>query len=114
MPRRAPARHWQARTPEEQAEFVALFTDLLERSCGAQIEAFVGEKITFVGESVDGRFATVHAKVVTRRGTVIDLDFLLHVRDGRWRAYDVQIGGASVGSGYRSPVDRGIRSEADR
>ena len=112
MSRRALARHWQARTPEEQAEFVALFTDLLERSCGAQIEAFVGEKITFVGESVDGRFATVRAKVVTRRGTVIDLDFLLHVRDGRWRAYDVQIGGASVVSSYRSQFDRVIRTES--
>src|SRR5207247_6082177 len=56
MSRRALARHWPARTPGEQAELVGLVTALLERSCGAQIEAFVGGKITFVGESVDGRF----------------------------------------------------------
>ena len=114
MSRRALARHWRARTPEEQAEFVALFTDLLARSCVAQIEASVSEKITFVSESVSGRFATVRSKVVTRRGTVIDLDFLLHVRDGRWRAYDVQIGGASVVSSYRSQFDRVIRTESYR
>ena len=114
MSRRALARHWQARTPEEQAEFVALFTDLLARSCVAQIETSVSEKITFVGESVSGRFATVRSKVVTRRGTVIDLDFLLHVRDGRWQAYDVQIGGASVVSSYRSQFDRVIRTESYR
>ena len=114
MSRRALARHWQARTPEEQAEFVALFTDLLARSCVAQIEASVSEKITFVSESVSGRFATVRSKVVTRRGTVIDLDFLLHVRDGRWQAYDVQIGGASVVSSYRSQFDRVIRAESYR
>ena len=114
MSRRALARHWRARTPEEQAEFVALFTDLLARSCVAQIEASVSEKITFVSESVSGRFATVRSKVVTRRGTVIDLDFLLHVRDGRWQAYDVQIGGASVVSSYRSQFDRVIRAESYR
>src|SRR5438309_3747080 len=110
--RHALGRHWQARTPEEQAEFVTLFTDLLERSCVAQIEAAAGETITFVGESINGRFATVRSKVVTRRGTVIDLDFRLRVRDGRWQAYDVQIGGASVVSSYRSQFDRVIRAES--
>src|SRR5689334_18583026 len=30
--RRALSRHWTARTADEQAEFVRLFTDLLERS----------------------------------------------------------------------------------
>lgn len=112
--RRALAHHWQARTPEEQAEFVALFADLLERSCVAQIEASAGEKITFVGESVNGRFATVRSKIVTRRGTAIDLDFHLHVRDDRWQAYDVLIGGASVVSSYRSQFDRVIRTESYR
>jgi len=112
--RHALGRHWQARTPEEQAEFVTLFTDLLERSCVAQIEAAAGEKITFVGESINGRFATVRSKVVTRRGTVIDLDFRLRVRDGRWQADDVRIGGASVVSSYRSQFDRVIRTESYR
>src|SRR6267143_1969153 len=32
MARRTLTRHWNTRTPEEQAEFVRLFTDLLERS----------------------------------------------------------------------------------
>ncbi len=112
--RRALARHWQARTPEEQAEFVALFTDLLERSYVTQIEASAGETITFVGESVNGGFAMVRSEVMTRRGTAIALDFRLHVREGRWRVYDVLIGGASVVASYRSQFDRVIRAESYR
>jgi len=112
MSRRALARHWQARTPEEQAEFVALFTDLLERSYVTQIEASAGETITFVGESVNGGFARVRSKIMTRRGTAIALDFHLHVREGRWRVYDVLIDGASVVASYRSQFDRVIRAES--
>jgi phospholipid transport system substrate-binding protein len=112
LARQALSHHWRARTPEEQAEFVALFRDLLERTYLAQIEASPGEKITFVGESVKGGSATVRAQVVTRRGTAIALDFRLHARDERWRVYDVLIGGASVVASYRSQFDRVIRAES--
>src|SRR5207247_6372402 len=112
--RRALARHWQARTPEEQAEFVALFTDLLERSYVTQIEASAGETITFVGESVNGGFAMVRSAVMTRRGTAIALGFRLHVREGRWRAYDVLTGRAGGVASYGSPFGRAIRAESSR
>ena len=67
--RRALSRHWTARSPEEQAEFVRLFTDLLERTYIGRIESYSGEKIMYLGEVVDGPFATVRSKVVTRRRT---------------------------------------------
>src|SRR5215813_13642086 len=38
MARRTLSRHWNARTPEERAEFVRLFTDLLEGSYVSRIE----------------------------------------------------------------------------
>jgi phospholipid transport system substrate-binding protein len=110
--RRALAQHWQALTPEAQAEFVTLFRDLLERAYLAQIEAGGGEKITFVGESIDGDSATVRSKVVTRRGTEIPLDYRLHVRDGRWRIYDVVVGWISFVASYRTQFDRVIRMES--
>ena len=47
--RRALSRHWTARGPEEQAEFVRLFTDLLERTYLGRIESYSGEKIVYMG-----------------------------------------------------------------
>src|SRR6267143_1630690 len=110
--RRALSQHWQALPPEEQAEFVTLFRDILERSYMAQIEACGGERITFVGESIEGNFATVRSKVVTRRGTEIRLDYRLHVRDGHWRIYDVVVGWISFVASYRTQFDRVIRMES--
>jgi len=110
--RRALSRHWLALPPEEQAEFATLFRGLLERSYMAQIEACGGERITFVGESIDGDSAIVRSKVVTRRGTEIPLDYRLHVRDGRWRIYDVVVGGMSFVATYRTQFDRVIRTES--
>src|SRR6516162_3390189 len=43
--RRTLSRHWAARTPEERAEFVALFTEMLERAYINRVEAYAGENI---------------------------------------------------------------------
>lgn len=112
MTRRTLSRHWSQRTADEQAEFVALFSDLLERSYVSRIEAYAGEKITFVGESIDGSFATVRSKVVTQRRSETVLDYRMHVREGRWRVYDVLIDGVSFVSTYRSQFDRVIQAES--
>ena len=112
MTRRTLSRHWSQRTADEQAEFVALFSDLLERSYVSRIEAYAGEKIAFVGESIDGTFATVRSKVVTQRRSETVLDYRMHVREGRWRVYDVLIDGVSFVSTYRSQFDRVIQAES--
>jgi phospholipid transport system substrate-binding protein len=110
--RRTLSRHWAARSQDERAEFVALFTDVLERSYVNRVEAYAGENITYLGESVDAGFATVRSKVSTQRRTEIALDYRLHFRDGRWRIYDLQIDGVSFVSTYRSQFDRIIQSES--
>jgi len=112
MTRRTLSRHWSQRTADEQAEFVALFSDLLERSYVSRIEAYAGEKITFVGEAIDGNFATVRSKVVTQRRSETVLDYRMHVREGRWRVYDVLIDGVSFVSTYRGQFDRVIQAES--
>jgi phospholipid transport system substrate-binding protein len=109
--RRALSRHWTARSPEEQAEFVRLFTDLLERTYLGRIESYSGEKIIYLGESMDGPFATVRSKVVTRRRTETPLDYRLHLRDGRWKVYDVLIDHVSFVATYRSEFSRILQKE---
>lgn len=111
--RRALARHWQALQSDEQAEFVTLFRDLLERAYLTQVETAGGQQITFLGESIDGAgSATVRSKVVTRHGAEIPLDYHLHVLDGRWRIYDVVVQGVSFIASYRTQFDRVIRAES--
>jgi len=110
--RRTLSRHWAARTPDERAEFIALFTELLERSYINRVEAYAGENITYTGEAIDANYATVRSKILTERRSEITLDYRMHLRDGRWRVYDLQIDGVSFISTYRSQFDRIIQAES--
>ena len=110
--RRVLSRHWQTLQREEQAEFVTLFRDLLERAYLTQVETAGNEKILFLGESSAGGAAIVRSKVVTRQGTEIPLDYRMHLLDGRWRIYDVVVQGVSFIASYRTQFDRVIRAES--
>jgi phospholipid transport system substrate-binding protein len=110
--RRALSRHWTSRSAEEQAEFIRLFTDLLERTYLGRIEAYSGERIIYLGEVVDGSFATVRSKVITRRRVETPLDYQLHLRDGRWKVYDVLIDHVSFVATYRSEFARILQRES--
>ena len=113
MARRTLSRHWTGRTRAERAEFVTLFTDLLERSYVGRIEGYTVEKINYVGESVDGGYAVVRSRIVSPRGRAeTALDYRLHRRDGRWMVYDVLIDGVSFVSTYRSQFNRVISASS--
>ncbi len=112
MARRTLTRHWSARAPEERAEFVRLFTELLERTYIARIEQWAGERITYPLETLDGPYAVVRSKIVTRRRAEIALDYRLTLRAGRWRAYDVHLDGVSFVATFRSEFDRIIQQSA--
>ena len=72
---RSLARHWQARTAAERDDFVELFTDLLERSYIGQIEQYSGgERIVYLGETIEGDLAQVRTKLVTKQSTEIPVD----------------------------------------
>lgn len=109
MARRTLTRHWPERTKEEQDEFVRLFADLLERAYLPRIEEYSGESILYLAESIDGPYATVRSKVISRRRTETPVDYRLHLREGRWRVYDILIDHISFVSTYRSEFNRMIQ-----
>jgi phospholipid transport system substrate-binding protein len=60
MAKRSLGRHWQKRTPEEQQEFLQLFTDLLENSYIDKIERSEGkEDVNYTKETIEDGYASV-------------------------------------------------------
>jgi phospholipid transport system substrate-binding protein len=112
MARLTLARHWKDRSPQEQEEFVRLFTDLLERSYLTTIENYAGEKIAFVGESVTGPYAQVRSRITTDRRVEISIDYRLIENGARWAVYDVVLDGVSLVSNYRSQFNTIIRTSS--
>jgi len=83
------------------------FSEILDRSYGSKIELYQGERVQYVGETIDGSEATVKTMIVTKAGTEVPVDYRLHRKDGRWLVYDVIIEGMSlVRITARSSTDR--------
>src|SRR5881409_1776031 len=109
--RRALGPHWNARTPEQRQEFVKLFSEILDRSYGSKIELYQGERVQYVGETIDGSEATVKTMIVTKAGTEVPVDYRLHRKDGRWLVYDVIIEGMSLVANYRTQFNKIVQTE---
>lgn len=106
---RSLGRHWQARTPAEREQFVALFGDLLENAYITKIESYSGEKIQYPGDVIDGDLALVKTRIVTKQETEIPVDYRMFLNGGRWAVYDVSIEGISLIGNYRTQFNAVIQ-----
>jgi phospholipid transport system substrate-binding protein len=112
MASRSLARHWQARTETERAEFVQVFGELVHRAYISQLERYSGESIRYVSERIEGDLGVVSTRFVTKQAREIPVDYRLLNRGGRWRVYDVSVEGVSLVNNYRSQFDKVIRSSS--
>ncbi len=111
--KRSLARHWLQRTPAERKEFVDLFANLLERSYISKIELYNGERIAYLGETVEGDQATVRTKLLTKQGTEIPIEYkMLRTPNDRWLVYDVVIEGVSLVANYRTQFNKIIQTSS--
>jgi phospholipid transport system substrate-binding protein len=110
--RRSLGRHWQARTPAERDEFVQLFSDLLERSYISKVELYGGEKIQYVGDTIDSDQAKVQTKLLTKGGSDIPIEYRMSRKGDRWLVYDVIIEGVSLVANYRTQFNKIIQTSS--
>jgi len=106
MARRSLGSEWRRRSPEEQREFVKLFTGLLERAYLDNIESYNGEKFRYLKEQEDNNHAQVDTKITGNKGQEFSVNYRLHNRNGDWKVYDVVIEDISLVNNYRSQFNR--------
>jgi phospholipid transport system substrate-binding protein len=106
---RALGAEWDRRTPAERDEFVAIFTELIERAYVGRLAGAVaasgGVVMTYGDEVQHGDDATV---ITSLRGAAQDLrvEYVMTVRGGRWRVRDIVIDGVSTVENYRAQFSR--------
>jgi phospholipid transport system substrate-binding protein len=103
MAQRSMAQHWRTLTPQQQQEFVELFTELLERSYISRIENYKAgpQGVRYPKEEITGDRAIVHTEIMSGRDLPIAVDYHLLHKDGDWKAYDIVIEGVSLVNNYR-------------
>ena len=102
MSRRSLGRHWAQRTEPEKKEFIHLFGQLLERTYIDKVEGYSGEKVIYAGERVDGDYAEVNVKIVTKTNTEIPVVYKMRTKDQKWWVYDLVVEGVSLVNNYRT------------
>lgn len=95
------ATHWQEASQDERERFVQFFSQYIEETYRAKIEAYTDQKVEYKDEVVHGDRAVVKTVIVTERNE-IPIDFKLKDNGGEWFAYDVVIEGVSLVANYRS------------
>jgi len=103
MAQRALGQHWRTLTPQQQQEFVTLFTDLLERSYINRIEGYSGGRqgVRYTKEDISGDNAKVHTEIVRERDQPAAVEYHLLHKDNDWKVYDIIIEGVSLVNNYR-------------
>ena len=105
MAKRSLGSDWQRRNPEEQREFVKLFTELIETSYASNLGSYNGEKVIFTGDKQDGEYAQVDTKI---KGEETSVSYKLLQSGSDWKIYDVVIENVSIVNNYRSQFTRVI------
>jgi phospholipid transport system substrate-binding protein len=108
--KRTLARHWAQRTPAEREEFVKLFSDVFEHAYLSKVELYQGERVTYLGDSVEAGVATVKTRFLTKQGSQLNVDYRMQrASSGRWLVYDVLIEGVSLVENYRNQFNSVIQ-----
>ena len=108
MAKRSLGPAWSRRTPQEQEEFVRLFTEVLERAYAEIIETYLDERIVYLNEKIDAGFADVNSKVVTAKGDEYSINYRAQLVGNEWKVYDVVAENISLVNNYRSQFNRVI------
>ena len=85
----------------KKKEFIALFGKLLERTYLDKVGSYSGEKVIYVDETIDGKYGTVTAKILTHSHTEVSVRYRLKIIGGDWRVYDISVEGVSLVNNYR-------------
>ena len=114
MAQRSLGQHWRTLTPQQQKEFVELFTDLLERSYINRIENYRGGRqgVRYTKEDISGDNATVVTEIKSERGESATAEYRLLHKDNDWKVYDIIIEGVSLVNNYRTQFNNIIMKDS--
>ncbi len=105
-------RHARTVSPEQRRRFIQAFYEFLVRSYAQSILNFRKDKIQIVplppGKLKNSKRTVVRTRMSMDDGTVVSVDYSLHLTPAGWRIFDVRIQGVSYVRTYRSQFDREI------
>lgn len=110
MAKRSLGAEWRNCTPEQQRDFVDVFSGLLSKTYLSRIETVKPGMVSIDSEKLDGTKAVVRT-TVTHKGDEFPIEYKLLSEEGTWRVYDVVIENIGLVANYRNEFAGIIRKE---
>ncbi len=93
---------WRRQPPEKRELFTQEFSRLLFNNYIRKVEGFRDHSITYYLIQEGANSAIVRAYVTGAQNIApTAIDYYLHVKDGKWKVYDVVYGGVGLVTNYR-------------
>jgi phospholipid transport system substrate-binding protein len=92
-------RTWNTATPDQQTEYMRLFTELVVKTYGDKLTLYTGEGFNVTGERPDenGKDFIVNSQITHPDGSdPTKIDWRLRLRDGKLGVIDVMVEGVSL------------------
>jgi phospholipid transport system substrate-binding protein len=100
LSRRTVAEAWTKYTPKQQDEFIASFSELLQKTYILKLEKYNNEKVNYLKEQIDGNHAFINTEVLMK-DKKIPINYVM-IKHEQWMVYDVVVEGVSLVKNYRS------------
>lgn len=110
MAKRSLGSFWNTITPEQRAEFVNIFSDLLANTYLKRIEHIEPNMVTVKGEKIVGNKGRVFT-VIEDDGDKFPIEYRFYNNQGSWKVYDVVIENIGLVTNYRNEFAGIIRRE---
>jgi phospholipid transport system substrate-binding protein len=111
MARSSLGSNWNKGTPEQQKEFVDLFSERLAKTYLKRIKDNVKDAdYHLLKETVDGEHGMVQTTVIDK-GDKIRIDYRMIHKEGSWRVYDVVIESVGLVTNFRNEFGTIVRKE---
>ena len=111
MTQLAVARDWRQASPEQQKTLTAEFRTLLVRTYSKALTEYKNQTIDFRPFKMQPAETDVKVRTLINQpgAKAIDLDYYLEKQPNGWKVYDIEVGGVSLVTNYRSEFTTEVR-----
>ena len=106
-------KHWRKASKSQRAKFTNAYREMLVRSYGKIMLKYAGASIR-AGNSVAGKragYVTVRTVVTPRGSAPIAANYDVRNLSGKWKAYNVQVGGVNLITNFRTNFTREVSAK---
>ena len=104
---RALRKHWEPLTPEQQADFVDVFRELVRNSSVQKLGIYRADSISYEASETDGDETRV-VTVAHKDKNQVEIVYHMHMTEAGWKAFDFVIDGSSTLRTYQDSFQREI------